>query len=298
MFLRKHVFREVLREGETGTTTGTTSTGTTTTQQQQAPAAIEWDKTGLQGEDLGWVQNKGWKTAADAVKHGQGLEKMLGGGLDNLVRLPKDLTKVEDLMPIYGKLGHPKEAKDYGLDQLVPKGADGKPGDPTFANHMAGVFHKHGVPASMAKAIAADWNTHIAELTKAEQTRVSTEVAAGLARLQGEWGANFQAHDAVAGKAIKALGVSDAEANKFREVLGVERAVKLFHAIGSKIAMDDTITPNNANAVQGGMTAEQAQARLAEIKASKVESKKYAEGDPELRKEVKRLNEIMAGALS
>jgi hypothetical protein len=255
------------------TTESTTAAATTTTAAATTPAAstttttpaattgeFTWTSAGLDPDTLGYVQNKGWKAPTDLVGSYKNLEKLVGGGLDSVVKLPKADAAPEEWAPVYDRLGRPKSPDEYGLP--VPEGDAGE-----FAKTASTWFHEAGLNGRQARVVAEKWNAHVAAEMKREADATAAAHAEQVAALKTEWGANMQANTALVDRAAVAFGMSAEQLNALKATMGPAGAMKFMHAIGSKLGVEgEFITGDHKPDAIGGMTPERAQARINELK--------------------------------
>lgn len=170
----------------------------------------DWTST-LDADAKGYVESKGFKTPADA------------------------LTALKGYEP-------PATADAYDIP--VP---DGESGD--FAKQVAPLFHKAGLSATQAKALAEGWNTLQAEqraaATAAEQAAAATAAANAQredAALKTEWGDSYDANKEHARRAAMQFLPGADEAAKVAFVseleskFGYSATMKMWSAIGQGLA--------------------------------------------------------------
>jgi hypothetical protein len=111
------------------TATTDTSSGQSTDQGAGQTAQTTANQTWFgkaEGDDLGYIQNKGWDKEADgskAVKSYRELEKMVGtikGDPNRIIVMPKDMNNADEVSAYREKLGIPKSVDDYGFDMTNP----------------------------------------------------------------------------------------------------------------------------------------------------------------------------------
>lgn len=272
-----------------GTTTATTTT-----------AAEPWFK-GVAGVDdtmVGHWQNRGWdkKTAAEAAveatKAWKEAEKFVGVPADQIVRLPKDAADETGWNTVYTRLGRPADAKGYDLSAV--KRADGTALDEATSEFIRDRAFKLNLPKDKAVELA----TEIVKREDGARAAADVEKQAKLAEqktnLDKNWGANRAANMFIAQRAAAALGVAPETVAALEGVIGYDKVMDMMLAIGQKIGEDKFVTSTNTTGA-GVLTAAQAQARIAELKADPAYSKAYLAGDAVKKREMEALHRIVAG---
>ena len=196
---------------------------------------------------------------------------------DGYVALPTEKSTPEEVSAFYGKLGRPETAEQYKL--AVPDGYDD-----SFPKAMAPIMFSAGITQEQASKLAEGWNGFIA----AKQTELENAYEAAqekeMGELRKEWGADYDKNEEIARQAARKYGLGDAELTKMEHALGSKALMNLMYKIGSTI-MDGEIKGVNGSSVSpAAYTAEQAQAKLDELKADKEFGAKFMAGDKEARK--------------
>lgn len=258
-----------------------------------AAPATDWT-TGLPELDVGYVQNKGWKSPADALNSYRNLEKHIGVSPDQLIRLPKaDASEAEAtaaMNSLYDRLGRPATPDGYKIE--IPK----EHGSPEFAKGAADAFHKAGLSDKQAKAVTDFFNGFASETLKTRGAEYEAKVEQGRTNLKKDWGAAFDENSRQARTAVKEFVTDPKIIDAIESVVGYDGCLKFFQSLGSKIGTDPRFhtggTSANPNAP---MTPAAAKAKLAELRADAGWVKKWASGDASARAEVNRLNKFMIG---
>lgn len=208
------------------------------------------------------VQTKGWKGPADAVKSYTELEKTLGA--DRIVLPGKD-AKPEDWEAVYGKLGRPAKAEDYGFKapQGIPEGIY----DPKFASWAQTAFHRAGLSARQAQAVHDEFVKMSVEGHNARVGEIKAKGDAGEAELRKEWGGDYDKHVEMAKRARKALDVSDDDLSAIEGAIGLPKLLKMFAKLGGRMGEDTAVGA-------GGGGLRDPAAELADLNARRTERMK------------------------
>lgn len=207
-------------------------------QQTNQPQTVD-EKPWYSDEHKSYVETKGWKTPADVITSVQNLEKLVG--MDRAGRAiyrPKDENDAEGIKAFRAALGVPEKPEDYNLP--VVEG-----GSPELVGQVASLLHKHGIPAEAGRALLKDYY----ELEKSWAARDAESMQAAfqkeLGELKTEWGGKYEANKEIADRAFKAFGteagLTDLERDAIIDAVGLGKAAKLFHAIGTRLGEAGTV---------------------------------------------------------
>ena len=263
---------------------GATTTATTETW---------YDSLNLTDEGKGLIQAHNFKTAEDLLKSYKNLESFTGVDKNELIRIPKAKEGEEvDYSAVYDALGRPKTAAEYGLP------------DTDFAKAAAEQMYKMGLTAKQAKGLS-DWvETYSKEQgTASQQAReeeLEKQAQTQIAGLQKDWGKDYDLNIEIAKQAVadyqKELGLDADVLDKLGDYIGVDRATKLFYALGKARAGDGSKNVVNYATGSGNETAEIAAYKLKEMYANPETAKKISAGDSKMIAELNRLNKIVIEA--
>lgn len=258
-----------------------------------APANDAW-YSGIQDETLrGWVQNKGWKDATEAVKSGYNLEKLIGfEKAGRTIVLPKDDATPEERRAFLSKLGVPEKAADYKIP--VPEGQSGE-----FANKAAEWFHEAGLTPKQAEQLATKWNEHMTSMGSQNVQMTQQAQQRELDEVYAEWGAAKDKNIDLARRAtMQFLPTQDAKERqemlgKIENAIGTKNMLKLFAEVGKGLG-EHAVHQGNVSD-PGAMTPAQAKARIEVLKSDREWSTKYINGDATARAEMERLSKYAVG---
>lgn len=252
-----------------------------------------YDSLNLTDEGKGLIQAHNFKTAEDLLKSYKNLESFTGVDKNELIRIPKVKEGEEaDYSAVYDALGRPKTAAEYGLP------------DTDFAKAAAEQMHKMGLTAKQAKGLS-DWvDAYTKEQgTTSQQAReeeLEKQAQEQIAGLQKDWGKDYDLNIEVAKQAVadyqKELGLDADVLDKLGDYIGVDRATKLFYALGKARAGDGSKNVVNYASNSGNETAEIAAYKLKEMYADPETAKKVMAGDSKTVAELNRLNKIVIEA--
>lgn len=248
------------------------------------PSPPDWTA-GLADDAKGYIQNKGFKTPADVLESYRQLEKTFGVPQDRLLKLPEDMNTPEG-RAIRERLGAPKEAKDYGLDKLVPK----EGGDPKLAEWASTVFHEIGVPVRDAENILKKWNERAELNQKASKDNYEAMITNGEAALKKDWGAAYERNINMAKSGARVLELKGEELDALERVMGRERLFKKLQVIGQGTGEAGFVTgrPSGDSIV----SPEQARQRLTEMRMDPVFTKRFLAGEMQAKQEMERMQKM------
>lgn len=214
---------------------------------------------------MAFVTTKGWKSPADIVKSYRGAETLIGRDPGSVLPIPKagDTAAWEQT---WSKLGRPESADKYDLKAGLPAGANVDEG---FTKAIGGLFHKAGLTAEQAKAVAAGYN----ELASGKQTQAETDRAANVtadkAALQTKWGGGYERQLATAKMAVAELGFSADEVNALEDVIGYGATMEKFAALGKRLSDPNFVTGGDKPRFDGTLTPAEAGEEIRKMKMDK-----------------------------
>jgi len=128
-----------------------------------------------------------------------------------------------------------------GPDGYEIKPPEGQELDEGLITAFKGWMHEAGVTNEGAQKISDEFNSFMGELINAQQVEKDNQEKAAVESLKKEWGSEFAGKAEISNKGLNRFfaeaGIDKDEQDKFTSQFGNNpTAVKLFHAIGSKIA--------------------------------------------------------------
>jgi len=260
------------------------------------PPPKPWFDGKLDAEHTGHLQNLGLhdkpleEVAITALKSHRAAEKLLGVPKNELLRFkPGDETITKEF---WSKLGTPAEAKDYDFPAL--KSADGKVTDERLEASLRDTAFKLHLPKDTAAQVAES-------VVKTLQAQRDEQVAASTATLATEktaladlWKANAPANMVVAKAGAAKLGLSAVEVDALEKTVGYAKTMEALRRVGA-LSGEDQFIRNDSNFNGGVMTADQAKAKITELKADKEWIKRWQNGGAAEKREFDSLTALMAG---
>lgn len=243
-----------------------------------------YDSWGLSEEDKGFIQSSKYADASAIIKSLRDTKAYVGADKNTIIKIPKPAEDgTVDYSEVFKTLGRPDDASGYGFEET------------DFSKVAAPKLFELGITKSQADGLSKmleDWNatTATGQAEAAEQAR-----AKGVEALKKAWGADFEVNNEVAAKAVRELaeaaGLTKEDFDKIEDLIGVEKAVKMFHAVGTKDGGVKTLSNYNA----GVETPEIAAYKLKELMADKETAKLLAQKDRKTMSEIKRLTALSMG---
>lgn len=246
---------------------------------------------GVPDEIKGFWQNKGLPLD-DPKAFGTKLtelyrsaEKFIGVPPDQVVKIPKADAPPEDIRAYYERLGAPKEAKDYDLSPIK---------DAAIADSLRATLHNRGVPKDAAIEIAKSVATALDSKVSQQTTEVSTKIAEQKAKLQENWGPNFEYNKLKAMDGARRLGMTPETVAAMENMIGYDGVMEALRKIG--------VGTSEATFIERGLgtngqvtTREGAVARKQELMADKAWASRYLAGGVAEVREMTGLNMMIAG---
>lgn len=265
-----------------------------------AGAAKPWHD-GVDAEVLGHWQNKGWKIedpkeiALAATKQAREAEKHFGVPADQLLKMPKADAKPEDIAAFWGRLGAPKEAKEYDFTTVKMNGeALSADLDTAMRNALAQAF----VPKDKATGIAASVAKALESAKTAEAAITQGKIDEGRALLEKNWGPkgsathNFNLLKAMEG--ARRLGIAPEALAAIENQIGYPAVMDVMRKIGAGTSEDTFIERGPTGGVPH--TREGAVARKAELERDTEWGKRWIAGGVKESQEMNALIQMIDGA--
>ncbi len=169
---------------------------------------------------------------------------------------PSESSTPEEIAAWRKNVGAPETPDGYG--DLRPEDFPEDQWDGESAKALAGIAHKHHLPASAVKDIIGLHAEQVKGSLAKYQADEAAFKAAGLETLKKEWGAEFDQKALAAKTFAKSLGLDPDKTMEFASpdfVLAMAR--------GHKLLMGDTLIPGAAPGVSGGI-----QSRISDLQRS------------------------------
>lgn len=241
-----------------------------------------YDSWGLSDEDVGLIQTKGFADGKSLLDSYKNLEKHLGADKADLLRIPRG--EGADLSEVWNKLGRPETSDKYDLPDTVEKEFKDK-------------FFELGLSSNQAKSLVAfadEWAKGHQPDPNEGQKELEKIRGVQLEAVKKEWGSNFEENKNLAELAVadleKSIGLDADTLDKLGDVIGVDKALKLFATIGQQYKSGTVVQKNYLG--NGGETPEMAKHKLQVLKNDTEFQKKIASGNQEALRELDRLIDI------
>ena len=244
----------------------------------QEPAAQTWFD-GFDDVTKGTAQNKGWKTAEDAVKSYIELQKHLGAPKEKLIRLPDEATP-EAMAEVFQKLGRPEDPSGYEIE--APEEAK------SLIETYSKFAHEIGLTKDQAKALY-EWETKQAqEMTDAEIKQLELSKQAEEKSLKDTWGDNYDQNVSLARHGAKELGVDEDLISAIESKVGYQKTMEMFAKAGERFG--EHKFKGGQSPDSQAFTPEGAKAEFERLSTDKTFMEKLNSGDSEARK---RINDLI-----
>jgi len=248
-------------------------------------------------EVKGYLQNRGLDKldAAAAVlktiEAHRAAEKRLGAPADELVRFPKDPNDAS-WQDVFKRLGKPEAPTGYDLSPLSP--AD-KPLAPELVSAVQAAAHKANMAPGQVLELTQAILKHQETVTAKSATELQFNMAAEAEALKTNWGANFETNLFVARRAAEVLGLTPEAVAGLEKVAGYSKTMEAMRSLG--VAMGEARVIQGQGPQQtGAMSADQASARLADLKNDSAWVKAWSEGGAEQKREFEQLVRVVTQA--
>jgi len=215
---------------------------------------------GLTPETKTWVTNKNFESAAIALESHRNFEKLQGVPQERLVALPERSDDKEGWGKVFSKMGRPENAEGYGI-----KATEQNPASESFLKWAGGTFHEIGLSKAQGENLVNKWNDFTTEHLKGESDKTAGLATEQQAKLKADWGSVHDTNLNLARQAATGLGVSGEEIDQLQKVMGFDGVMKLFHNIGTKTGEHKFVGNDGGGSGFGGMTPEQARAKIIDL---------------------------------
>lgn len=225
----------------------------------------------------------------------------IGVPKEQLLKLPKEDAAPEEWDAVYERLGYSKNADDYKLEGLkYADGTDVADGFKDFVRARASELHLS--PAATTK-FAEELIKHNESGTAAKTADEQAASTKAMEQLRQSWGANFEANKVIADNAYAAMmsaaGYDQTTMTKAIQQLGAvtgkAEVMQMLLAVGQKLGEDKFVGGGGPGGNLGPRNAEQAVARITELKADETWVKRYLAGGTAENKEMNDLHTLAYG---
>lgn len=257
-------------------------------------AANDWHA-GFDDDTKSWLDTKGYSKLDSAaaipelVKLGRSAEQKLGIPADQLLRMPKDDNDADGFKAVMAKLGAPETPDGYGL-----KVDDGQPDE--FLKTATGWFHELGIPKRQAAGLAGKWNEYVASQQTAAAEAQKAQDESDYEALQKKWGdADYDAKIELGNRVIRSTGLSDEDATKIKNAIGLEKAATWLAGIGAGMGEHRFTGGEDGVGNFGALSPDAAKARIVALRSDKEWQGKMHAGDADKKAEWQRLHDAAYG---
>jgi hypothetical protein len=252
----------------------------------------------LDAETKGYFENRGLdkKPLFDAViesaKAHREANKHLGAPAEELVRFPKDPNS-PDWDKVYQRLGKPADPKEYDFTGV--KLANGDELSESLKDILRPALAAANTPKDKAPEIARAIAKHFDSTSAADMADRTAKLGTEREALKVNWGANVEANMFIAKQGAAKLGVTPEEVTILENTVGYAKTMEIFRKAGEAMG-EARFVANGAPGGTGVMTADQAVARLTELKQDTAWGTRYMGGDREAAREFDALTRIISAA--
>lgn len=271
-----------------------------------SPAA-KWFE-GIDAENRGWAENKGWlgdnpaESFAKAVKAHREAQGFIGAPPEELLRMPRANADTSEVRQFLTRLGVPAEAKDYDLSSV--KFTDGTDLDQGFSDSIRGIMFNARVPSDRAAEVVRGLVKMEEANDAADRAERTTRLASQNQQLETNWGKNYDVNMMAARiafeKTAAAAGMPQeaitAEVNRVFAKGKVENAVAMeMWRILAQTMTEARFITGGPQTSAGPMSREAALAEIEALKKDKEFFTRWQRGDRTERQKWDNLHKIAFG---
>jgi len=200
-----------------------------------------------------------YKTLPDFIKGFKEVSELAG---KKGVIVPTDKSSPEEVSNFYKALGRPDTPEAYKLSEVKELHSDIKVSDQGKADYFK-VAHAAGLTGKQADTLNSWYLTTMSNAMKSAEAAVKAQNDQAATALRQEWGEKYDENLAKTNSLIKRVGGDDA-INAFGELGSNPQVLKVLGKIAGAISEDGI---NQLLGGSGGMSSEQAEEKIAAIKA-------------------------------
>ena len=247
-------------------------------------SASDWSAA-LSDDLRGWVETKGWKEPAEAIKSYRELEKFVGAEkAGRAVVLPKDENDSEGRDALYKALGRPDKPDEYALAEVFENSlVDGE-----MLKGVAAGMHKAGLSAAQAKAVASAYQEQMAFQEAAMLAKVKAEADEVLR----QWGPAKERNLELAKRGAAVMGLSPVELSQLEMLIGSKHILTKLAKLGEAFGEDKNIKSEGDAGFN--LSPVSANAKINDLMADANFSARYISGDRSAYSQIAKLSAIAA----
>jgi hypothetical protein len=231
----------------------------------------------------------------EAAKAHREAQAYIGVPKEQLLKLPKADAPPEEWDAVYQRLGYSANADDYKLD-----GVEAEDSFKDFIRERAKELHLS--PENTSK-LAESIKKFNADSGAASTADAQAEATKAMEQLRQSWGPNYEANKVIADNAYAAMMAAagfdqtkmTAAIQKLGESVGKAETMQMLLAVGQKLGEDKFVGGGGPGGNLGPRNAEQAVARIAELKADTTWVARYLAGGAAENKEMNDLHVLAYG---
>lgn len=221
------------------------------------------------------AQQRGWKSPEDAVRDHESLFKLKGVPADQLLTMPKDVTKLDELKPIMTRLGLPETADKYDFKVTPGEGQRDIINDATnesakgLRTALLGAFHGAMMPNAQTGAAMNAVNSWLNEAEQAFVNNQKQTTEREMGELKREWGASYDERIEMARRAGRQLGISGDVMDNLETITGAAGLLRHLSMVTEKLGVEKFADSGDGatNAQFFGKTKQQLESELSNLDA-------------------------------
>lgn len=237
----------------------------------------------------------------EAAKAHREAQAYIGVPKEQLLKLPKADAPPEEWDAVYERLGYSRNADDYKLEGLkFADGTDAEDGFKDFIRQQATALH---LSPQATEKLAQETMKFLENAEKATSDEDKAAAARAMEQLKNSWGPNYEANKVIADNGYAAImaaaGFNQEQMTKaiqgLGELSGKAETMQMLLAVGQRLGEDKFVGGGGPGGNLGPRNAEQAKARIAELKADTTWVQRYLAGGSAENKEMNDLHTLAYG---
>lgn len=238
----------------------------------------------------------------EAMKAHRQAEAFIGAPKDQILRMPKQDAPPEEWDKFFERAtGYSTKADDYKLEGL--KFADGTEAQDSFKDFIRQRATELHLSPQATEKLAQETMKYLEANETAQKTEDNAAAVKAMEQLKNSWGPNYEANKVIADRGyeaiMKAAGFTQEQMTKavqgLGELNGKAETMQMLLAVGQRLGEDKFVGGGGPSGQLGPRTAEEARAKIEELKKDSEFAKRWLAGGSAEIKQMQDLHTLAYG---